>query len=247
MKYLRIIPSLLLSGGKLVKGKQFSNFKNVGSPVTTVNAFNSQKADEIIIIDLDAYKNGSPNDFDTLKKISEVSSTPITFGGGIKDIKGIKKSFENGADKILLNSILFKNSEIVNAAGKIYGNQSIIAGVNIYNQDNEYFLLEDKTKKIDPLKHIKYLEDIGAAELKITYVHLEGIKKGIDVNYSKRIKKKTNIPCIFEGGIGGLEHIEEFFSSGLNSIAMGTILNFSDHNIIKIKKYLIEKNYCIRL
>ena len=100
MQYLRIIPSLLLSKGKLVKGKNFINHKNVGSPVTTVNAFDSQKADEIFIIDLDSYKNGISQDYKSLKEISKISSTPITFGGGIKNIEDIKMAFTNEADKI---------------------------------------------------------------------------------------------------------------------------------------------------
>ncbi len=247
MQYLRIIPSLLLSSGKLIKGKQFNNYKNVGSPVTTINAFDSQKADEIFVVDLDAYKTGTFHDYKSLKEIAEISSTPITFGGGIKNINDIKKSFENGADKIFLNSILFNYPEIVNCAGEIYGNQSIIGGINIYYSNNKYLILEDKTKKMNPLNYINYLEKIGVAEIKITYVHLEGTKKGIDIGYSKKIKENTSLPCIFEGGIGTLEHIEEFFLSGLESVALGTILNFSDHNIIKIKKNLIEKNFPIRI
>ncbi len=247
MQYLRIIPSLLLSKGTLVKGERFSNYKNVGSPVTTINAFDSQKADEIFIIDLDAYRKGTSNDYRSLKKISEISSTPITFGGGIKNIENIKEAFKNGADKIFLNSILFSQPKIVSLAGKIFGNQSVVGGINIYCSNKKYFILEDKSKKIDPLDHVNYLEKIGVAEIKITYVHLEGTKKGIDIDYSKRIKKNTSLPCIFEGGIGNLRHLEDYFLSGLESIALGTILNFSDNNIIKIKKNLIEKNFSIRI
>ena len=158
MQYLRIIPSLLLSKGKLVKGKKFDNYKNVGSPVTTINSFDSQKADEILIIDLDAYKKGVSQDYKSLKKISEISSTPITFGGGIKNIEDIKESFKNGADKVFLNSILFDHPEIVSLTGKIYGNQSIIGGINIYYSSDKYFILEDKSKKINPLDYVNYLE-----------------------------------------------------------------------------------------
>ena len=53
---IRIIPSLLLSQKKLVKGTVFTNFKSAGSPVTTISALDNQKADEIFLIDLDSYK-----------------------------------------------------------------------------------------------------------------------------------------------------------------------------------------------
>lgn len=246
MPFLRVIPSCLLLNNKLVKGKNFKNFKNVGSPVTTINAFESQKADEIFIIDLDAYKLKKAHNYKILNKISEVSSTPITYGGGIRKIEDVKKIFDNGADKIFLNSILLEEFKIVNEISKIYGNQSVVGGINIHLINNKFFILEDKTKKIDPIHHLKYLENIGIAEIKITYVHLEGTRKGIEIEYSKKIKSSTTLPCIFEGGIGNLDHIEEFFFNGLESISLGTILNFSDYNIVKIKKHLIEKNYKIR-
>ena len=53
MKYLRVIPSLLLSQNKLVKGVKFSNHRNAGSPGTTITSLESQGADEIILIDID--------------------------------------------------------------------------------------------------------------------------------------------------------------------------------------------------
>ena len=67
------------------------------------------------------------------------------------------------------------------------------------------------------------------------------------IQYSKKIYNAVSIPCIFEGGIGNLDHLSKFFSYGLNSIALGTIITFSDYNIIKIKNYLKEKKFKVRL
>ena len=102
--YLRIIPSLLLSENKLVKGTNFRNHKNAGSPVSTVVAFDSQGADEISLIDIDTYhnKNIEPN-LKMLREISKICSTPITFGGGIKDLKTAKEIIKSGAEKIYIN------------------------------------------------------------------------------------------------------------------------------------------------
>ena len=209
MNFLRIIPSLLISNKKLVKGVNFKNFKNAGSPFTTVAALDSQKADEIFIIDKDSYNKKKKPDFKTLDKIAQVSSTPITFGGGIHDINTAKQVFLNGADKIFLNTVLFENKNIIKKISSIYGNQSIIGGINI-KKNGKYYLLEDKTLSIDPVNYAKELEESGVAEIKINFVDLEGTKKGIDVEYSKKINESVNIPCIFEGGIGSLDQISIF-------------------------------------
>jgi imidazole glycerol-phosphate synthase subunit HisF len=247
VNFIRIIPSLLISNGKLVKGSKFENFKNAGSPVTTVAALDSQIADEIFIIDIDSYNKKKKPDFKTLKKIAEVSSTPITFGGGIDSLETAKKIFLNGADKIFLNTILFNNLNIIHEISSVYGNQAIIGGMNVIKKNNKYYLLEDKNLKIDPIEYAKKLEKLGVAEIKIIYVDLEGTKKGIDYEYSKKINESVKIPCIFEGGLGNLEQLSKCFDYGLNSIAIGTMIIFSDYNIIKIKNYLKEKKRPVRL
>ena len=58
---IRIIPSILYSKKRLVKGVKFKNHKDCGDPIKTCLAYESQNADEISIIDLDSYE----------KKISE--------------------------------------------------------------------------------------------------------------------------------------------------------------------------------
>lgn len=248
MSYLRIIPSLLISNGKLVKGINFKNFKNAGSPVTTITALDSQKADEIFIVDIDCYnKKTLEPDFKLLKKIAEINSTPITFGGGIKDMIMVKKAFSCGADKIFLNSVIFNDEKIIEKIALQYGNQAIVAGMNIISKNGKYFIMEDNSNTIDPIEYAKKLQKLGAGELKIIFVNLEGTRKGIDINYSKEINNNVKIPCIFEGGIGNLDQLDLFFSSGLISIGLGSLITFSDYNIVKIKHHLINKNFNVRV
>ena len=103
MSKIRIIPSLLIKNERLVKGIQFKNHKDAGDPITTCVALESQLADEICIIDLDAYEKKTNPDISLLKKIITKVSTPITFGGNISNIDDVKKIITNGADKVLIN------------------------------------------------------------------------------------------------------------------------------------------------
>lgn len=243
---IRIIPSLLLSNKKLVKGKKFSNYKNAGNPVTTVLSLESQKADEIILIDLDAYKQNRVPDIVTLKKISKILSTPLTFGGGIDCFETSKKVLTNGADKIFINRALFNNKNLIDKIAYTFGSQSIVGGINLKKINNKYSIFEDKTQRIDPVMYARELQERGIGELKITYVDLEGSRIGMDINFSKKILDNLNIPLIFEGGIGKLEHLADCCKNKIESIAIGTMLTFSDYNIIKIKQYLKNANYDVR-
>jgi len=246
LNFIRIIPSLLLSNKKLVKGKKFTNHINAGYPSSTCLALEGQKCDEIFLIDLDSYKYQIDPDFDTLNEISKNISTPITFGGGFKNIEQVKTAFKLGTDKIYLSQILFKNKEIINEIKNIYGSQSIVAGINIMSNNQEYYLLEDKEKNIDILDHIKSLIKLGVGEIKITFVNDEGSEKGINLDLSKKIIASTNLPIIFEGGLGNIEQIIDMIKIGANSFAIGSMITFKDYNIFKIKQHLFNKGYKVR-
>ena len=97
---IRIIPSLLIKNNRVVKGVKFSNHKDAGDPITTCLALESQLADEICIIDLDAYEQKRSPNIDYLKNIVSKISTPITYGGNITNIDEVK-IITNGADKVI--------------------------------------------------------------------------------------------------------------------------------------------------
>ena len=121
---IRIIPSLLLLNQRLVKGVNFKKHKDVGDPVGTSKSLNSQNSDEIMVCDLQCYKNKeSEPDFQTLNNISKSVMTPITVGGGLNTISRVIKAFQSGADKVYLNSILFSETTIIKETSDIYGSQ----------------------------------------------------------------------------------------------------------------------------
>ena len=248
MKYLRLIPSLLLSNGKLVKGCNFKNHRNAGSPASTVVALDSQGADEICLLDIDSYiSNKKEPDLETLKKVSKISSTPITFGGGINNIEIAKKVLRSGAEKIYLNRTIIKNKKIIKELVLHLGGQAIVVGINLIEYKNSYKIYEDKNNSIDIINYINEIQNLGVGEIKITYVNREGSKKGLDLKFSKYLLKFVRVSSIFEGGIGDLNQIEECFKNNIEAVALGTMITFSDYNIVKIKRHLFNKSYDIRL
>lgn len=249
MNYLRIIPSLLLSKGKLLKGVSFQDHKNAGSPSSTIVALESQGADEISLIDIESYINKSSKepDFRTLEKISEVSSTPITFGGGVTNMETAKKIIRSGAEKIYLNRIALRNRKLIIDLVNFFGGQAIVIGINLIKYKDNYKIFEDLENKINIKNYLKEIQDIGIGEIKINFVEREGKKEGLDLKFSEEILSQIRVSCIFEGGIGNLKQIEDAFDKKISAIGLGTMITFNDYNIFKIKRYLSDKNYNVRL
>ena len=50
----RVIPLLLLKDGRMVKGKQFSNYRDTGNPITAVKIYTAQDTDELMFLDIQA-------------------------------------------------------------------------------------------------------------------------------------------------------------------------------------------------
>ena len=102
----RIIPCLLMSEGNLVKTQKFQNPKYIGDPLNAVRIFN-EKADELMLIDISATKNGTEPDFDLIEKIAYECRMPVT-GGGIKNLSHIKDLGDYGVEKVSISFICNK-------------------------------------------------------------------------------------------------------------------------------------------
>lgn len=127
----RVIPILLLRDGGLVKTIKFGEPKYIGDPMNVVRIFNEKKVDELIFLDIDASRYNSNPDFDYIRDIAEECFMPFAYGGGIKTIDDIQKIITLGAEKVILNSVLFDNPNLIKAAVKQFGRQSIVAAVDV--------------------------------------------------------------------------------------------------------------------
>ena len=63
----------------------------------------------------------------------------------------------------------------------------------------------------------------------------------------QKLLKHIKVSSVFEGGIGNLNQIEEAFNTKINAIGLGTMITFNDYNLFKIKRYLIDKNFNVRI
>ena len=248
MSFIRIIPSLLLKDNILVKGNRFRNHKNAGSPKTTIKSLSYQGADEINLLNID--DNFKLDNLENLKNLLDYASTanvPLTFGGGIDNIELASKIVRLGFEKIYVSRGLLNDKYLAKSLVNTFGGQAVVAGINLIKDNSNYKILNSKDQNNDIINFIKFLETQGIGEVKITFVDNEGQKNGLDLEFCKIILKYIQIPCIFEGGIGSLSDIKDALDVGVSAISLGTLLTFGDYNVIKIKTYLKNHNYSVRL
>ena len=109
----RVIPVLLLKNGRMVKGKNFNNYIDTGDPNKAVDIYSSQDADELIFLNISKDRISKKKFLKIVNRASKECSMPLCAGGGITNSNDVKKLLELGADKVLLNSILTKNKNVI--------------------------------------------------------------------------------------------------------------------------------------
>jgi cyclase len=247
----RIIPSLLLTEGRLVKGVQFSHPRDAGNPRTTALAHNSQKADEILLLDIHASRENRPPKFESIAKVAEECFMPLTVGGGIRSLQIARQCMDIGADKLCLNTSALDDPSLITELARIYGSQAIMLRVDVVEEKGEYFLYDHRygvaRQEKDPILWIKEGVDRGAGEISLIAVGREGTRGGLDLEMARRVMEAVDVPVILEGGAGTLEHLDQAFSAGVEALALGTMLVFSDNNIVKIKAFLAMHGHPMRL
>src|SRR5215510_10157531 len=96
----RIIPCLLVSNRGLVKTVRFSDPKYVGDPVNAVKIFNEKEADELIVVDIDASRQGVEPNFRLISQIAVECRMPLCYGGGIKTAEQARRIIALGVEKV---------------------------------------------------------------------------------------------------------------------------------------------------
>ena len=150
----RIIPILLIKDKGLVKTKKFKSPKYIGDPINSVRIFNEKEVDEIIILDIEASKEEKIPDFCLLEDIAAEAFMPLGYGGGIKTLEQVKKIFELGFEKVIINSSAFENYKLIEDSAEIFGSQSIVGCIDIKKSilSNRYLYSHNGQKRAEVMK-----------------------------------------------------------------------------------------------
>ena len=249
----RLVPVLYIKNGFIVRSENFKEFKIIGNVVNEVRRYNQWDIDELVYIDISRDKNYDSrrddhkiNRVNSIEDILEVVSKecfmPLTFGGGIRDLITIKKYFKNGADKVILNTMLFTNSDLVREAIQIYGSQAIVAGIDYRLMNNEIsFYIQNGTKRLDfNLNELAdYIIELGCGEVFLTSIDRDGTGDGFDLETIEKVVNQFSIPVVACGGASQISDFEELAEiDAISGIAAGNMFHFTENIYPRSKKKL---------
>jgi cyclase len=247
----RIIPSLLLRGGRLVKGVSYADHRDAGRPDTTARAHNAQGADELLLIDIDASREAREPDLASVAAVAQACYMPLTVGGNIRSVEVAQHCMHAGADKICVTTTALDDPRLIGRLARVFGAQAIVIGIDVVTHAGKRRLYDHRTgRTVEGLDWSEWLRRAvgeGAGEVRLMAVDREGTRSGLDMVLWEDASRQVDVPIIIEGGAGSLDQVADAMRAGADAVALGTMLVFSDNNIFKVKSFLKNAGLEMRL
>lgn len=240
----RIIPVQLLLDGRLVKTVKFGEWRDVGDPVKSSAVYNSQNADELVFLNIARDNRTIDMLREVIERVSEVSFMPMAMGGGIRTPEDAAELIRTGADKVVINSVLYLDRSIITATAERFGAQAVIVSIDARWDPEQgcYGLWSDcgrMRENVSLADHVGRCIEAGAGEIMVQSIDRDGTMQGYDLELIRQVKAVATVPVIAGGGSGNYEHLKDaFLETDVSAVACGSLFNFSDSNPIRAKAFL---------
>lgn len=228
----RVIPCLLLKGGGLVKTLKFGDPKYVGDPINAVRIFNEKEVDELVVADIDATAEGRSPDYRMIERLAAECRMPLCYSGGVKTVDQVERLVSLGVEKVAISSAAIESPDLVSEASSRVGNQSIVVVMDVKKagllRRYEIFTHNgSRSTGINPVDFARAAEEMGAGEILVNSIDLDGTRDGYDMNLIGQVREAVRLPITVLGGAGSLEHIEEVIRRfGTIGVAAGSLFVF---------------------
>ena len=252
----RVIPCLDVKDGRVVKGVNFVDLVDAGDPVEAAKAYDAAGADELCFLDITASSGNRETIFDVVAQTAEHCFMPLTVGGGVREVKDIRKLLLSGADKVSINTAAVNNPDFVGEAADKFGNQCIVVSIDAKKtskpgEENRWEIFTHGGRNetgIDAIEFAIRMTELGAGELLVTSMDRDGSKIGYDIELTRAIADATSVPVIASGGVGDLDHLVEGIRDGhATAVLAASIFHFGTYTIGEAKQYMAEAGLAMRL
>ena len=227
----RVIPSLLLRRGGLVKTVKFENPKYVGDPINAVRIFNQKEVDELLFLDIGATDAGRGPNFDLIRDIASEAFMPFGYGGGVRTLDDARSLVDLGVEKVVLGSAAVERPELIGEVANVLGSQSVVVCIDVRKDLlGRYRVVTHNGRTKTALKLAEWarsIEQNGAGEILVNSVDRDGTLSGYDVELLRRVSDSVGIPVVALGGAGSIDDFAAAVrDGGAAAVAAGSLFVF---------------------
>ncbi|MCX8500468.1 MAG: imidazole glycerol phosphate synthase subunit HisF [Alphaproteobacteria bacterium] len=248
----RIIPCLDVKDGRVVKGVNFLGLADAGDPVALARFYDEAGADELCFLDISATVEGRATLLEVVSRTAEQCFMPLTVGGGVSSVAGVRNLLLAGADKVGINSAALARPELLAEVAEQFGSQCLVVAIDAKRDEarNSWQVYTHGGRQatgIDACQWALRVAALGAGEILLTSMDRDGTRDGFDLELTRRIADSVGIPVIASGGVGGLAHLVDGIKlGGASAVLAASIFHFGDYTVRDAKQFLQDAGISVR-
>lgn len=229
MRSVRIIPTLLIDGrGRLVKTVRFGKRTYIGDPINAVRIFNTKEVDELVLLDIDASREGRAPNYELIEDIVSEAFMPMAYGGGIRSTEQVERLYRSGIEKIVLSSAISDGVGLIEQTARRYGAQAVVVCLQVERRMFGGYRLRTgavpSARSAGPVDAARRVAEAGAGELIVYSVDRDGTYTGYDLSLLRAISEAVDVPVV---ACGGARNLEDFrmavIEGGCSAAAAGSL------------------------
>jgi imidazole glycerol-phosphate synthase subunit HisF len=265
----RIIPCLDTDGARVVKGVNFVALRDAGDPATLAARYNSEGADELVVLDIAASRDRRPTFLETIRRVAAELAIPLTAGGGIRSLDDARAVIRAGADKITVNTAAVERPALITELSQEFGAQAVVLAIDaklscssaanlgcvaVANSSEIPTLVEPQAQnphwdvrirggrdsaQLDALVWAQHAVSLGVGEILLTSMDRDGTHSGFDIALTHAVSTRVSVPVIASGGANNPQHFAEVFTAGSADAALAASIFHDDTQSIRALKQFL--------
>lgn len=248
----RVIPCLDVAGGRVVKGVNFENLRDMGDPVELARLYFDQGADELTFLDVTATVDDRATTYDVVRRTAEQVFIPLTVGGGVRSTDDVARLLSVGADKIGVNSAAIARPALVDEIADRFGAQVLVLSLDVKRSaaTASGFVVTTHGGRtetaLDALEWAREAIERGAGELLVNSIDADGTKEGFDLELIRLMREISSVPVIASGGAGKAEDFAPAVHAGADAVLAASVFHSGQLTVGDVKRALSAEGIDIR-
>ena len=254
MPAARIIPCLDVADGRVVKGVQFRDHRDIGDIVDHAVRYRDEGADELVFYDITASADGRSLDIGWVERVAAVIDIPFSVAGGIRDVATARAVLGAGADKVSVNSPALERPELLAELAAAFGRQCVVLGIDSLRDEAGGLTVKQYSGRPDAMRDsgrstidwAKRAAELGAGEIVLNCMNRDGVKGGFDIDQLGALVAAVDVPVIISGGAGEPVHFAAAFRAGASGALAASVFHDRKIAIPDLKAFLAGQQIEVR-
>lgn len=246
----RVIACLDVTDGRVVKGTRFVELVDAGDPVELSERYAREGADEIVILDVGATRDGRPALLELISRAATRLDVPLAVGGGVRSYDDAAALLDAGADKVGINTAALSDPALIGRIAHRLGAQSVVIAIDAARSGDSWTVRSvagTREEGRDAIDWAREAVERGAGEVLLTSIDRDGTRAGYDLDLTAAVATAVNVPVIASGGAGTTQHIIDALTVGRASAALlASLLHFGIVSLPDLKSTLADAGVAIR-